>query len=88
MNLRYCIKEFVLKKGRGGRDLLRGGSLPEDLDLLDAGLFDSLGFLELLEALEQRFRIEIDLENHEPSSFIRLDGLVDIVETNAALQVA
>ncbi|MDP2710633.1 MAG: acyl carrier protein [Solirubrobacteraceae bacterium] len=38
----------------------------DDLDLIDAGLIDSLGMLEIIAAVEARFAIEVDFEELEP----------------------
>lgn len=37
-------------------------NVPDELDLLQEGIIDSLGVLELITHLEERFRINIDLE--------------------------
>jgi acyl carrier protein len=39
---------------------------PDDLDLRDAGAIDSLGFLELIGALEDELGCELDFETLEP----------------------
>ncbi len=38
-------------------------NVPDDVDLLQEGIIDSLGVLELITHLEERFGIAIDLEN-------------------------
>ncbi len=48
------------------KPLLKMGHLldnvPDELDLLQEGIIDSLGVLELITQLEQRFQINVDLE--------------------------
>ena len=38
------------------------GNVPDEVDLLQSGVIDSLGILELISNLEDRFQISIDLE--------------------------
>lgn len=40
--------------------------VPDNLDLLSAGVIDSLGLLELVTAIEERFRITVDFEDLDP----------------------
>jgi acyl carrier protein len=42
--------------------------LPDDCDLMLAGMIDSMGILELLTALNEHFGVEIDFEGLEPES--------------------
>jgi acyl carrier protein len=48
----------------------------DDLDLIDSGLFDSLGYVRLVAALEERFGISIDFEELDPEEMVRLRGLI------------
>jgi len=50
-----------------------------DLDLLESGMFDSLGFLELITSLENELNIEIDLSEYDPAEFILYHRLVRII---------
>ncbi len=48
---------------------LRGYSvqdIPEDFDLLTEGIIDSLGFLEMVLAVQDKFDVEIDFEEIDP----------------------
>jgi Acyl carrier protein len=51
------------------------GAVPGDLDLRESGLVDSLGFVELIVELEDRFGIELDLEDLDPDQITVLDSL-------------
>lgn len=44
-------------------------------DLLESGLLDSLGLIELLTALEREFEISIDLEDLELDVFRSVDSI-------------
>jgi acyl carrier protein len=52
--------------------LVAGGyspdALPDDLDLLAAGIIDSLGLMELVAALETAMEVELDFEDLDPEN--------------------
>jgi acyl carrier protein len=49
--------------------------LPDDLDLRERGLVDSLGFVELLSALENRLGRRIDLSDLDPERLTNVGAL-------------
>jgi acyl carrier protein len=59
-------------------------ALGDDFDLRAGGVVDSLGFLELITALEDRFGMEIDFEALPPEELTVLGPLV----RHVAVQVA
>lgn len=62
-------------RSRGGP----GVSVDDDLDLIESGLFDSMGYVRLIASLEERFGIAIDFGELEPEEMVRLGGLVRAV---------
>lgn len=57
----------------------KGIALPEisgDSNLLDLGVLDSLGFVQMLMGLEAEFGLEMDLTELDPEEFTSLQGLV------------
>ena len=56
------------------------GSIPDDFDLLLEGVIDSFGIVELISAIEDHFRFELDLEAIDPDDVTRVDGLARYVE--------
>lgn len=42
---------------------LRPQDVPDDFDLFTEGVIDSLGVIEIITAVEEHFRLEIDLED-------------------------
>lgn len=44
---------------------LRPADVPPDFDLLRGGVIDSFGLIEMIVSLEERFSIDIDLEDLE-----------------------
>lgn len=53
--------------------------LDHNLNLLESGICDSLGLLQLVASLEERLGIEIDLSEQDPEEFTNYDKLVDII---------
>ena len=53
--------------------------LKGDTDLLDTGVIDSLGFIELIAAIEQKTGVELDLFDTDPAEFVTPDGLQEQV---------
>ena len=47
----------------------------ENTNLLEAGIVDSLGFVELIAAIQSHFGIEVDLLDADPDDFLTVDGL-------------
>lgn len=60
--------------------VLANGNLTDDTNLLDSGAIDSLGILDLMTFLSQRFGIELDDGDFEPSNFATMDSLARFVE--------
>ena len=65
MNQRHQLMATVLEVfHRIGRDVPSG-----DVDLFESGVLDSIGFVELLAALEQEFGFVFQLEDLEIDNF-------------------
>jgi acyl carrier protein len=78
MTTKADVREFVLESVRRAARA-RGVELSdfgEALDLLDSGLFDSMGYIGLVTAIEDRFGVEIDFASLDPEQMVRVDGLV------------
>ena len=65
----FILERFEAPLARLG---LTPADAPDDLDLLGEGVTDSLGLLELIGALEQRFAIEVDFEDLDPEELTSL----------------
>ncbi|TXD33911.1 acyl carrier protein [Lujinxingia vulgaris] len=62
--------------------LTRAGQTPHDqLDLIDAGILDSIAFLELLSTLQDRSGTPIDLLQVDPASLTTIASLVALLTT-------
>jgi acyl carrier protein len=55
----------------------------DDFDLREAGVVDSLGFLELVTTLEDELGIELDFEDMEPEQLTTVGPLVEYVARQA-----
>ena len=50
-----------------------------DADLIDGGLLDSLGIVELLDRLEREFQVTIPIDDLDVDSFRSIAGIVGLV---------
>jgi len=55
-----------------------------DQDVIDAGLLDSLGLIELLVALEQEFGVQLDLEELDLDDFRTVERIGAMIEAAPA----
>jgi len=55
---------------------IEGLDLDGDFDFFDSGLIDSLGLVELIDAVATEFDLEVDLSELDPEGFTTVDGLV------------
>ncbi len=53
--------------------------IPDDFDLLTNGVIDSLGFLEMVSALQEKFDVEIDFEEIDPEKLSVIGPLCEYV---------
>jgi acyl carrier protein len=73
-----AVRQFVLETVRA---LNRGKSneiaaIEDSCNLVDAGLVDSIGFLELVSAVEAKFGVRFDFSAADPAEFTTLGGFV------------
>lgn len=80
-DVRRFIVEFF------SNDLLFNGidprDLADDMDLLEAGVIDSMSVLELTVALEERFDVEIDFEELPADQLVAVGPLSAFVASQA-----
>jgi acyl carrier protein len=62
---------------------LQANAVPENYDLLEEGLIDSMGVLELVSALEERFKIRIDLETIDINQLTIIGPFSEHVSTHS-----
>jgi acyl carrier protein len=66
----FILKKFPLARKRG---------LKDDEPLLETGIVDSLGVLDLVGFIEQEFSISVSDEELTPENFQTIGGLTDFV---------
>ncbi len=81
--IRAFLQQYVLEKSRaGGREA--PGELTDDCDLLLSGMIDSLGLLDLMSAIQQHCRREIDFEALDPEQLTVVGPLCRYVSEQLA----
>ena len=77
--------DLLLFLSRHYGDRLPAGTieLEEHTDLLDTGIIDSFGILELVKALEEHFSISIDLEGLAAEELMVVGPLCAYIAANA-----
>lgn len=76
---RYVVENFLL-----GHD----GGLSDEASLLDAGVIDSTGVLQLVAFIEERFGIEVADEDLVPANLDSIANIARFVAQRAAVQAA
>lgn len=61
-----------------------GGEVKDDDPLLDSGIIDSMGILELVSYLESTFGIEVRDEEVVPANFHSIERIASLVTTKRA----
>jgi acyl carrier protein len=75
------VQEFILQQIDDpvrAKDLL-AADVPSSFDLLLEGVMDSFGIVELISALEERYRLEFDLDELAPDDLTRIGPLSSYV---------
>lgn len=67
----------LITKGFGAKDI------PDDFDLFTEGVIDSLGILEMITAIEERYSLKIDFEELDPDDFTRIGPLCRFIENKS-----
>lgn len=61
-------------------------TIPPDFDLLTHGIVDSMGFVDMISAIEKRFQVTIDLEGLDAQQVTMLGPLCDYIERVAVVR--
>ncbi len=72
MEIRAKVREFICSNFY----LPRGATLDDSASLLDAGIIDSTGVLELIVFLEEVFGIQVQDQELLPENLDRVDAIV------------
>ena len=77
LDVKRIMREFVYERLLYSRN---GDSLKDDTSMLDKGIVDSTGVLELVLFVEEEFGFEVDDEDITPDNFDTLNNLADYIE--------
>ncbi len=78
------IRKFILR--RYSEQFSANGmaldDVPEDYDLMNAGVIDSLGLVQMISAVEKEFNLEIDFEGLDANEMTIIGPFCRYVEEN------
>ena len=76
------VRKFLLDRYAShlGSKGVNADSIPDDYDLFQQGIIDSLGILEMVGAVESQFGIELDLENLDAEDLTKVGPFCRFVE--------
>jgi acyl carrier protein len=77
LEIREEIREFILDNFMMG---MKGDKLNDSDSLLDKGIIDSTGILELVGFLEGNYQIKVEDEDLMPQNFDSVDNLINYLE--------
>ena len=80
-SLESALREFVVNNFLFGQD---GAELTNDASLLELGIIDSTGVLELVSFLEEGYRLKVDDEELIPENFDSIGNLARFVRRKSA----
>jgi acyl carrier protein len=72
--IRAFIHDRIRQKAADSRQ--SGPALDDSLNLVETGLFDSLGFVQLISGIEKEFNLELNTGDLDPEEFTVLGNLV------------
>ena len=80
------IRKFILNRLQGQLEAkgLSPSSVPDDFDLLTEGVVNSMGMVELVVAVEQRFATRLDFEELDPESLTIVGPLCKYIEEQSS----
>jgi len=77
MNIQEQINHFIAKEFL--HDANKETEIPADLNLIDAGIIDSLGLLRVVVFLEEQFKVVIEPEDMVPENLNSIQSICKMV---------
>ena len=77
MNTQKQINHFIAKEFL--HDTNKETEIPADLNLIDAGIIDSLGLLRVVVFLEEQFQVVIEPEDMVPENLNSIQAICNMV---------
>jgi len=73
------ISNFIIQEIKKKARILdiETGNIENSFSLTGSGIFDSIEFMDLMISVENRFNVEVDFSEAEPSEFTTLEGFVN-----------
>ena len=71
------IEDYLRMRLRDMR--ISGVEITGDLNMIDTGIINSMGFIELVAAIEEEFGVDVDFEHYRPEKLSTVTGLVECV---------
>jgi acyl carrier protein len=75
-SIKSGIRSFIIQKFPAAKKR----SLSDELPLLESGIIDSMGILEVVTFLEQTFSIHLEDEELTPDNFANINCMASFVE--------
>lgn len=78
MNTREVIARFIADEFLPDTE---AKDIPDDLNLIDAGIVDSLGLLRIVAFLEEELQVVIEPEAMVPENLNSIQAILDLTQT-------
>jgi acyl carrier protein len=77
------MRAFIIERVTETAETLAMTDLQIDgaFNIFDSGVVDSLGFIDLVADVEERFNVVLDFGDRDPSEFGTVDGMIESVTT-------
>lgn len=82
MKTQELISHFIAKEFL--QDTSKVSEIPEDLNLIDAGIVDSLGLLRIVAFLEEELQVVIEPEDMVPENLNSISAITNMVRPQSA----
>ncbi len=82
MKTQELISHFIAKEFL--QDTSKVSEIPEDLNLIDAGIVDSLGLLRIVAFLEEELQVVIEPEDMVPENLNSISAITNMVSPQSA----
>lgn len=79
--LQTFIEDYLRMRLRDMR--ISGVEITGDLNMIDTGIINSMGFIELVADIEEEFAVDVDFEHYRPEELSTVTGLVECVMNGA-----
>lgn len=73
------VKAFVIERLQKKLSARGVAGLDDELSLIDSGLVDSFGLLDLVQAAEKKFQVEIDVSSVDIDVISKFGGFAKII---------